>query len=87
MKPILYFITFVLSTVSLAISLYFLLGIVFPNLNVRIENWVKKILKKPSPLILGDSDSYIRRRNVKLVILFYLIYVLSRLIMGYMLYG
>lgn len=53
---------------GLASTFYFLVGFIAPDATFRIERMVRKLLERPSVLIL-DYDSYIRKRNIYLVFL------------------
>ena len=73
--------TFGISTICALVILYLGLGFMFPGLNLRIEHKIRKnLMRKPSPIIVGDSDWYIRKRNRKLIIWFGLIFIISKLI-------
>ena len=85
------FTTYILSTLSiimivscpflLLIDVYLLLGIISPELNIKIDQKIRKAFNKPPVIILDPWD--IRRRNIKW---FIWIFVLSNLLVFAIIY-
>jgi hypothetical protein len=71
--------------VFLLIDIYLALGLISPDLSVRIDHKLRKLLNKPAVIILDPW--YIRNRNVKwfviVVILFQVVLAVGALIIKF----
>ncbi len=57
-----------IGVLSIVVGIYLFLGLFLPNLNLDTERKIRRIFAgKPSPIII-DPSSYIRERNLRLMI-------------------
>ena len=81
-KLILYGFLFLIFAVLLLVNLYLIMGLLFPGLSLQIEQrFMGALRRKSGSIILGDSDRYVRRRNLKLSIWFNLVSIIIQLTM------
>jgi hypothetical protein len=69
-----------ISVVSIPVSVYLIVGLISPDLNLDIEHKIRKYFRRKSSVIFVDPRSYIRQRNTRLIIWSILIVSTSKLI-------
>jgi len=62
-----------ISVISIPVSVYLIVGLISPDLNLDIEQKIRKSFRKKSSVIFVKPRSYIRKRNTFLILLFILI--------------
>jgi hypothetical protein len=81
-KLIVYGFLFLIFAVLLLVNLYLIMGLLFPGVSLQIEQrFMGALRRKSGSIIWGDSDRYVRRRNLKLSIWFNLVSIIIQLTM------
>jgi hypothetical protein len=81
-KLIVYGFLFLIFAVLLLVNLYLIMGLLFPGVSLQIEQrFMGAFRRKSGSIIWGDSDRYVRRRNLKLSIWFNLVSIIIQLTM------
>lgn len=70
-----------ISVISIPVSVYLIVGLFSPDLNLNIEHKVRKYFRRKSSVILLDPRSHIRQRNTRLIFWSILIVMASKLIL------
>jgi len=70
-----------ISVVSIPVSVYLIVGLISPDSNLDIEHKIRKYFRRKSLVIVVDPRSYIRKRNIFLMMLLILIESTSTLIL------
>ncbi len=71
-------LSFFITLISIFILLYLSIGITFPEANLQFEIKLRKYLHKPSVIVI-DSASHIRKRNVKYLRCFLVVIIITKL--------
>ncbi len=70
-----------ISAISIPVSVYLIVGLISPDLNLDVEQKIRKAFRRKSSIILVKPRSYIRKRNTILIWAFILIEGSSKLIL------
>jgi hypothetical protein len=70
-----------ISVISIPVSVYLIVGLISPDLNLDVEQKIRKSFRRKSSIILVKPRSYIRKRNTFLIMAFILIEGTSKLIL------
>jgi hypothetical protein len=71
--------------ISIPVSVYLIIGLISPDINLNIEQKIRKSFRRKSSVIVVKPRSYIRRRNTFLILLLILIEGAIKLIIYFLL--
>ena len=71
--------------ISIPVSVYLIIGLISPDLNLNIEQKIRKSFRRKSSVIVVKPRSYIRKRNTFLIMLLILIEGTMKLIIYFLL--
>jgi hypothetical protein len=71
--------------ISIPVSVYLIIGLISPDLNLNIEQKIRKSFRRKSSVIVVKPRSYIRKRNTFLIMLLILIEGTIKLIIYFLL--
>ena len=74
-------LSMLISVISILVSAYLIIGLISPGLNLDIEHKIKKYFRGKSSVIFVESRSYIRQRNIRLIMWSILIVTTSKLVL------
>jgi hypothetical protein len=70
-----------ISVISIPVSVYLIIGLISPDLNLNIEQKIRKSFGRKSSVIFVKPRSYIRKRNTFLIMLLILVEGTSKLVL------
>ena len=74
-------LSMLISVISIPVSIYLIIGLISPDLNLDVEQRLRKSFRRESSVIFVKPRSYICKRNTFLIMLFILIEGTSKLIL------
>jgi len=74
-------LSMLISVISIPVSVYLIVGLISPDLNLDIEQKIRKSFRRKPSAIFVKPRSYIRKRNTFLIMLLILIEAIIKLIL------